>query len=72
MRKSLPASGDIRIKSGFLWFPRTISSSGRKERRWFERATWEQKYTGLYWIDQRWVEKPLALPEIFERASKIL
>jgi hypothetical protein len=48
----------VRIRSGFLFFPRCIGG----ERRWLERATWEQKYcpsyTGEYWEDTRWITIP--------------
>lgn len=57
MRKSLPKSGDIRIKSGFLFLPRTINH----EERWLEFAMWIQEYVHYgydsLWMDKEWVDK---------------
>lgn len=56
MKKILSKNDDVRIKTRFLWFPMTIKG----ERRWLERASWEEKYyiCGLdnFWGKKRWIE----------------
>lgn len=62
MRFELPRQGDMRIKTGFLFFPKTIGY----ERRWLEFATWNEEYYEGYlstsweprcWIDDSWVKE---------------
>ena len=49
--------GTLKIVTGFLVFPKTISG----EMRWLERATWERKYVSstlagsAIWIATRWM-----------------
>ena len=60
--KILLEIGDTRIKNRFLFFPKTI----KLERRWLERATWQQvivrltseSFPGFYlgWADEKWIE----------------
>lgn len=56
MRQKLPSDGDRRTVERFLWFPKTLEN----ERRWLERARWEERYLvgsfGRYWIAKRWLE----------------
>lgn len=52
-----PAEGDIRHRSEFLFFPKTING----KTRWLEHAQWTEKYgrvwttsfSGSHWYD--WV-----------------
>ena len=53
---------DIRVRTKFLWFPKTIN----EETRWLERATWEECFVvlpiwlrnvytlGVYWKPLKW------------------
>ena len=44
-----------RIRSGFLWIPKTLGN----ETRWMEHATWEEVYEAnivdQYWQETRWI-----------------
>lgn len=60
MRFPIPANDDTRVRSGFLFFPKTING----EVRWLERARWLEKYvwwsmpihqTG--WVPQYWIDE---------------
>ena len=55
--------GEIRTKSKFLWFPKHIDG----DFRWFEYATWEDRYYSSYttdgrpvsdgtWFAKRWID----------------
>lgn len=59
--KSKPLNGSKRVKTRFLFWPKTIN----KELRWLEKASWAQKYEvwedfnyiqSNKWIDQRWID----------------
>ena len=60
----MPVIGDIRIRSGFLYLPRTmLNQCGFYEQRWWEQATWVEMYgphrckNGGYvnaWGDKEW------------------
>ena len=51
--------GDTRIRSGFLFFPRTINN----ETRWLEQASWSEMLIPsemggpLYWANLKWLDK---------------
>jgi len=53
-------NNDTRLRTNFLWFPKTIN----EETRWLERATWAEYYvvlpeqlrTGVYWKPLEWSE----------------
>jgi len=55
MRRRFYREGSRRVRTAFLWLPRTIDY----EERWLERATWEEEYLernpgyfkGVRWID---------------------
>ena len=55
MRFYLPKNGSIRKIKKFLFFPKTIG----RERRWWEKAEWEEKHTcGTsyhYWEVTKWL-----------------
>lgn len=50
--------GDTRIKSGFLFFPKTIHN----ETRWLEHATWTERFTSgsswesCFWYGLEWLD----------------
>ena len=47
--------GERRVRSGFLWVPR----SDYRQRRWLEKARWEEEYQadlGGYWRTLRWLD----------------
>lgn len=51
-----PQIDEIRIRTGFLWFPKTLEF----QTRWLEVASWEEEYNwvydgGFYWEPLRWV-----------------
>jgi hypothetical protein len=54
---------DVRIVSGFLWFPKTLPINREQvETRWLEMATWEQTAhpdipPQLYWVDTKWCDR---------------
>lgn len=59
MRKIYPRKNELRVRSAFLIFPRTI----KNEKRWLERATWEQicitpykNETLVFWEDTQWID----------------
>jgi len=52
---------DTRIRTGFLFFPKTIKGV----TRWLETATWEQRVEACFgfvsmfefeWVDTRWLD----------------
>jgi hypothetical protein len=57
MRWRLPTPGDLRVKRGFLFFPKWING----EWRWFEFAAWEEIYAPvehserLDWSPYSWI-----------------
>jgi hypothetical protein len=54
MRWTDPKEGDTRVRSGFLFFPKTING----EERWLEWARWEERYevwTEMWAVDSGWV-----------------
>lgn len=51
-----PKKGDIRTRSGFLWWPKTIAG----QTRWLERATWMQ---GVYYGSPGYYEAVAGLKE---------
>lgn len=59
MRQVYARQGTTRLKTRFLFFPREIGN----ERRWLERATWEEmaevpyrNQTLVYWRPTCWVD----------------
>lgn len=48
MKWKNPRVGEVRIKSGFLLFPKTLENI----TRWLEFATWEEMYDG--WSSKDW------------------
>lgn len=55
-----PSRNDMRIRRGFLWFPKRIGY----ELRWLENAIWRQRYVEISqsdakdsfrWIDYEWI-----------------
>lgn len=56
MRWWQPKDGALRVRRGFLWFPKTI----KHVTRWWEYAEWEQEFNdvgeGSPWWDVRWVD----------------
>lgn len=63
-KKTNPKVGDVRVRSGFLFFPKTCSTAfGRTETKWFKFAKWDEIYIPfadpkykLQWIPRRWVK----------------
>ena len=58
MRKTLPESGDVRRREGFLLLPRSIE----RDWRWLEWATWREQYVEPYiyrpyWEATHWLDK---------------
>ena len=65
LRKTLPAYGERRFKSGFLFTAATILDhldNGRTDvgTRWLESAAWEEEWTkgreGDFWKKLRWTD----------------
>lgn len=60
MKKKHPEPNDIRVRKRFLLFPKTIGY----ETRWFEYASWEERYTMYFtirgirneWSAERWLD----------------
>ena len=52
MRFKLPRQDDTRIKTRFLFFPKTIGY----EKRWLEFATWYEKYYEPFWESESWID----------------
>ena len=53
MRWRSPVFGDVRVRAGFLVFPRCIGG----EWRWLEYARWLQRYDrSCGWHSWRWVK----------------
>lgn len=59
--KPRPHDLDTRMKSGFLFFPKTIG----EETRWFEFASWLEEYhvggngrneVRTYWREKQWLK----------------
>lgn len=52
-----PKDGELRIRSGYLWTPKTIAG----ETRQFERASWTERWLDFYdgpsWVPSRWLDK---------------
>lgn len=62
MRQMRPNEGDTRNRSGFLVLPMTLTKhtergqANYKERRWLERAVWQEvQYEGK-WVRTRWID----------------
>lgn len=47
--KQPPRIGDLRLRRGFLLFPRRIGD----DVRWLEKAAWRERYAG-YWDSSGW------------------
>jgi hypothetical protein len=52
-----------RIRRGFLLLPKTIQHKGKRETRWLEFASWEQRFCGdgggamgSFWQDRKWID----------------
>ena len=64
MRKIVPKPptvGKQRIRSGFLFFPKTLElSDGTRQQRWFEKTSWVQEYRNGYdenfWLTIGWLD----------------
>jgi hypothetical protein len=55
-KKQRPSYGETRTKTGFLWFPVCLEG----EWRWWERATWEERFSYaslLGWEKEKWVKE---------------
>lgn len=55
--------GDVRIKEGFLWFPKAPSDNfnlpTNKEWRFLEYAVWEEQFFCGRWTMTQWLsQKP--------------
>lgn len=55
------SQGEVRIKHGFLIFPKELMNTcGLYEIRWLEKTEWQQIYAGKaiagydVWLDTRW------------------
>jgi hypothetical protein len=57
MRWLKPEDGIKRVRTKFLWFPKTIY----KETRWLETAAWKERYRADYsrWKPFEWVLHPV-------------
>lgn len=65
--KPRPFPGEIRIRTGFLWLPKTCrhdADTPLRELRWLERASWVEEYQIPYramdegWVAQHWMSEP--------------
>ena len=36
----IPKLGDVRVREGFLWFPKTVRYNRMNETRWLCKAKW--------------------------------
>jgi hypothetical protein len=57
MRRKNPVYGDIRIRRGFLFMPKSVNhqSYHTKETRWLEFAVWEEEFTRARWGEGWWM-----------------
>jgi len=68
--KEAPKIGDKRVRSGFLFRPRTALRGRQEETRWLECATWEEQYTPVHikgvghtpketvkWVPTKWLDE---------------
>ncbi len=56
MQWSKPKTGDVRINSGFLFLPKTITYT----TKWLVSAKWKQQYyisPDLIFFNQAWIDK---------------
>lgn len=64
MRFTEPSMGEQRIITRFLWLPKTFKiSSGQKQTRWLERASWRQAYYGPLWLDSGFWDDTASAPD---------
>lgn len=57
-KKPYSKHGDVRIKTGFLFFPKSINN----EVRFLEYATWEELYltwetSPSEWVATKWIDE---------------
>lgn len=56
-----PIEGQQRIKTRFLWMPKTIN----RQTRWLETASWVQRATVMpeiyFWVDECWTKNPVRI-----------
>jgi len=53
MRKKLSIMGEGRTREEFLLFPKEIDN----EIRWLENAKWQERYDGVVWVGEFWINE---------------
>lgn len=55
------ANGEKRIRTAFLFLPRSARVGDHWHTRWLEKATWEEKricgWGDDYWATERWIDE---------------